>query len=223
MGICHSVIESGKDKKEIIQKLSGTFQQAKAKSYPELAYELNKGRTKQSISQSYSLITADEEAKSLILIYPKNEQLMDQLLIKYALKSCVVLGDLEGVGLNEIISKMSLCKVQVGAYITKEGKPGFYFFIIQSGKIRIEINGVYQKTLTKGDYFGELALILDTDRTASAIAENEVYLWCLERANFKRVVEYISAKKLEENKNFVENIKVLSKHLFNKLLRSYTK
>lgn len=56
--------------------------------------------------------------------------------------------------------------------IFSEGQPGVGMYIIDSGEVRITI-GPEQKVLavlTKGDFFGEMALLLEAPRTASAIA-----------------------------------------------------
>lgn len=211
MGVCHSVNDVAKEKKEIVTKLSVSHSDDKLKEMPEAVFIDKKSKVKQTIKKLSLVEQIDEETKSLIMIYPKNDQLVDQQLIKDAIRHCSVLKDLDGLILNEVISKMSLCKVQQGAYIIKEGFPGFYFFIIQTGKVAIELNKVHQKTLVKGDAFGELALILDSDRTASASAEVDTTLWCLERSNFKKIIEYIAAKRYEENKYFIDSIKALSK------------
>lgn len=52
------------------------------------------------------------------------------------------------------------------------GEPGVGMYIIESGRIRITL-GTEQKLLAlldAGDFFGEMALLLETPRTASAIA-----------------------------------------------------
>lgn len=153
----------------------------------------------------------NEEIKVLNIIYPKNDQFMDKQMITNSIKNCVILQDLDQKAKNEVISKMSLCKVERGQYIFKEGNIGFYFYIIQSGKAKLSIKGEYKKTLTKGECFGELALIHGGERTATIQAEDEIFLWCLERMNFKRIVDYVTAQHYEENKRFVESIPMLSK------------
>lgn len=57
-------------------------------------------------------------------------------------------------------------------FIFKEHEPGVGMYIIESGKVNITI-GKDQKLLvllSNGDFFGEMALILEGHRTASAIA-----------------------------------------------------
>jgi len=58
-------------------------------------------------------------------------------------------------------------------YLFKEGNPGSVMFIIKKGMISIERNTIkgelmHLASLTDGDFFGELALLDDSPRSASA-------------------------------------------------------
>lgn len=62
--------------------------------------------------------------------------------------------------------------------IFKEGEPGVGMYIIETGKVHITL-GKQQKLLvllSKGDFFGEMALILEGHRTASAISKEPTKL-----------------------------------------------
>jgi len=63
-------------------------------------------------------------------------------------------------------------------FIFKEYEPGVGMYIIESGKVNITL-GKEQKLLvllSNGDFFGEMALILEGQRTASAIAKEPTKL-----------------------------------------------
>lgn len=63
--------------------------------------------------------------------------------------------------------------------IFNEGEPGVGMYIIDSGEVRITL-GSEQKVLavlSKGDFFGEMALLLEAPRTASAIASKPSKLY----------------------------------------------
>jgi CRP-like cAMP-binding protein len=48
-----------------------------------------------------------------------------------------------------------------------EGCPGYSFFVLQEGSGTVTINGIEVRTLSAGDFFGELALLGDGTRTAT--------------------------------------------------------
>ena len=57
-----------------------------------------------------------------------------------------------------------------GETITKQGAGGAAFFLIESGEAIVSIGGPRRATLTKGDYFGEMALIDEGARSATITA-----------------------------------------------------
>lgn len=66
-------------------------------------------------------------------------------------------------------------------YIFYQGDPGIGMYIIREGKVRIERKTdsseiIPLATFKEGDFFGELALLDDEKRSASAIAETDVKL-----------------------------------------------
>ena len=79
-----------------------------------------------------------------------------------------------------------------GTMIFSENQHGSDMFIIQSGEVAIskvvEGNEVILAILKRGDMFGELALIENKPRTASAIAHEECVLMVVNRKNFDQMV-----------------------------------
>lgn len=54
-----------------------------------------------------------------------------------------------------------------GQNIVKEGEKGDVLYIVKSGKAKVTIRGQLVRELTKGDYFGERALLYDEPRSAT--------------------------------------------------------
>jgi CRP/FNR family transcriptional regulator, cyclic AMP receptor protein len=79
------------------------------------------------------------------------------------------------------------------ARIFTEGQSGSEMYVILSGKVRIFISsGNYSLTLAKlkkGDFFGEMALLEELPRSASAEAINDVELIALEKDDFKFLIQ----------------------------------
>ena len=70
-----------------------------------------------------------------------------------------------------------------GATIVREGDPGDRFYVVESGEV--EILG---RRFGPGEAFGEIALLRDVPRTATATAVSAVELVALEREPFVAAV-----------------------------------
>jgi MFS family permease len=81
---------------------------------------------------------------------------------------------------------MSLARVDVpaGETLFRQGDHGDRFYIIESGEVEIEIDGRVVNVLGPGDHFGEIALLRDIPRTATARARKETQLYALDRDAF---------------------------------------
>lgn len=72
--------------------------------------------------------------------------------------------------------------------IFTEGDEGDSFFVIYKGKVSIIINGDRVATLKKGDFFGEMSLFTGKQRSATAIAEEDLELLVLDKAGFSEII-----------------------------------
>lgn len=74
-----------------------------------------------------------------------------------------------------------------------EGMPGSELYIIQKGSVKItkivDNTEVLLAVLKAGDIFGEMALLENKPRSASAIAYEDAYLLAVNKANFERMVQ----------------------------------
>ena len=74
--------------------------------------------------------------------------------------------------------------VSDGKVLTREGSSGGEFFIVVEGSIKVERGGAEINRLGAGDFFGEIALIDQGPRTATAIADGPARLMVLTSAGF---------------------------------------
>jgi cGMP-dependent protein kinase len=117
---------------------------------------------------------------------------------------------LEHNSIVEIITNTPLYSVKKDIKIYEEGNLGNFFFIIQKGSIKLNTEDTKEKVLKSGDYFGELALLQEDKRKFTARSLEETYLYCIERKEFRRIINKINKQNFEENKSLIESIGVLS-------------
>ncbi len=75
-----------------------------------------------------------------------------------------------------------------GERIVTQGTRGDSFYIIVHGIVQIVKDGVPLKRYRAGDYFGEMAILLDQPRQADAIAKTDVDLIAIDRNDFLQVL-----------------------------------
>jgi CRP-like cAMP-binding protein len=84
-------------------------------------------------------------------------------------------------------------KFEDNAVIFCEYEPGKELYIIQSGKVRISKiindNEVMLAVLNEGDIFGEMAILDNKPRSASAVAFGDVSVLAINKANFEGMVK----------------------------------
>jgi MFS family permease len=68
--------------------------------------------------------------------------------------------------------------------VFEQGAAGDRFYVIADGTATVEIDGVETRRLSRGDCFGEIALLRDVPRTATVTALEPLRLYALERDDF---------------------------------------
>ncbi len=89
----------------------------------------------------------------------------------------------KGLGHNAI------SRHSAGASIFKEGAPGALAYVVQEGRIAVSIKDKIVQRVGPGGIFGELALIDQSTRAASASAETDSTLIAINRAVFVNLVK----------------------------------
>ena len=91
--------------------------------------------------------------------------------------------------LKQIAQSMKERTFSAGDVVTEEGKGGIGFFVIGEGTAKVSIGGADVRTFGPGDYFGEVALIADIDRTATIKAESDLTCYGMTSWDFRPLVE----------------------------------
>ena len=99
-----------------------------------------------------------------------------------------LLATLPGETLAKLAQEMRREQVPAGTEIVNEGDEGDRFYVVDAGEVEIEIDGREANVLGPGDYFGEIALLRDIPRTATARARRSTELYALERDAFLTAV-----------------------------------
>ncbi|MBJ6765361.1 cyclic nucleotide-binding domain-containing protein [Corallococcus sp. H22C18031201] len=109
---------------------------------------------------------------------------------------------LKKVALFEGLTQGQLAKVAqiaqprsypTGAFLFREGEAGQDMFVIAEGKVRISksVPGIGEEALAileAGQYFGEMAVIEDSARSADAIAHVACTVWVIERSRLDQLM-----------------------------------
>ena len=105
------------------------------------------------------------------------------------LKRVPIFSDLDGKELERIASSMKQRIFNAGDTVTAEGKTGVGFFVIEDGEATVTVGGDERRRLGPGDYFGEVALLNESARTATIIADTELRCYGLTSWEFRPLVE----------------------------------
>jgi len=111
------------------------------------------------------------------------------------LKSNLTLNNLPPANIEKLFERMEPVEVSVGDVVIKQGDPGDYFYLIDSGiaKVTRQMMGagkaVELAELGPGVSFGEEALISDKPRNANVIMVSGGLLYRLSRADFDELLK----------------------------------
>lgn len=81
-------------------------------------------------------------------------------------------------------------EVDEGKVLTREGQSGSEFFVIVNGEVSVTKDSQEIRTLGPGDFFGEIALLEDTPRTATVVAKTPIRFFVLTRQAFRSLLAH---------------------------------
>ena len=105
------------------------------------------------------------------------------------LKTVPLFAGLDDRELEQIATTMRERKFAAGDTVTEEGAGGAGFFVVESGEAEVSVDGQARGSIKAGDYFGEIALLTGSDRTATITAKTEMVCWGMTPWDFRPLVE----------------------------------
>jgi MFS family permease len=100
------------------------------------------------------------------------------------LRGVPVLAPLAPATLEALASRIERARFAAGDEVTRQGEPGERFYVIASGEVEVFEDGVRVRIEGPGEFFGEIALLRDSPRTATVRALGDLELLALGRDDF---------------------------------------
>jgi putative ABC transport system ATP-binding protein len=130
-----------------------------------------------------------------------NVAVQETVLISAFLQRCPIFSDHSPAMLAEFAQRMQQESFAPGETILRRGDPGDKFYLIKSGVVEISdakdsIATSSSVTLHTGDFFGEIALLTGSPRTATVTARGPVEVFTLAKEHFDDALRL--SKTLEE-------------------------
>ena len=105
------------------------------------------------------------------------------------LKKVPLFSGLDNRELEQIAGSMRERRVAAGDVVLEQGAGGAGFFVVDEGEADVTVDGKQVRTIGPGDYFGEIALLTGSDRTATVTAKTDMLCYGLTPWDFKPLVE----------------------------------
>jgi CRP/FNR family transcriptional regulator len=105
------------------------------------------------------------------------------------LKRVPLFAGLDDKELEEIASSMRERRFKAGDTVTQEGAGGVGFFVVEEGEAEVTVGGAPKGSVGPGDYFGEIALINESPRTATLTARTDMLCYGMTPWDFRPLVE----------------------------------
>ena len=105
------------------------------------------------------------------------------------LKQVPLFAGLDDRELSQIAASMKERRFKAGDTMTEEGAGGAGFFVVEAGEADVSVDGQARGPIGPGDYFGEIALLTGSDRTATITARSDMVCWGMTPWDFRPLVE----------------------------------
>jgi MFS family permease len=100
------------------------------------------------------------------------------------LREIPIFSPLPAPTLERLASELEAVTAAAGTIVIRQGDHGDRFYIVESGHLKVTVDGSPSGELGPGDSFGEIALLRDVPRTATVAARTDARLQALGREAF---------------------------------------
>lgn len=104
------------------------------------------------------------------------------------LKTVPLFADLDEQSLDAVGVLAREVEVPADHILMLEGEPGDAFYLIVEGTVRVERAGGVARSMTAGGFLGEIALLEDSPRTATATCVTDCRMIVIHRHEFDRLM-----------------------------------
>jgi MFS family permease len=112
----------------------------------------------------------------------------DQRAHVQLLRQLTVFAPLSLPAIEQLAAHVGRVEVPEGTVVVREGDPGDQFYIVEEGALAVTVGGQARTPILPGGFFGEIALLRETPRTATVTATADCRLLTVEREHFLAAV-----------------------------------
>ena len=179
---------------------------------------VRRGEVSAEVREVNSLVDNYQKVQS-----DKSEEIRS--LIAKAVDSSLLFNSLGSAEKEECVAAFSLERYKSGEQVITQNEVGNDFYVVNTGELEIIVKpvggtrGVSKGMLSKGQSFGELALLYNTPRAATILAKTEVSLWVLTRDLFVTISTYFKHQRLLRYEKFLQKCDLFKTMEHEKLIR----
>lgn len=150
-------------------------------------YALARAKINLAIPVQRRLVTTDDPARK------QQKKELERARRLAALRPTDLFATLNDEDLKSVADRLERVPFAKGETITREGTDGRYLYMIRAGMVSVRVGGVTARheinRLQAGDFFGEMALLTGSRRTATSVALTDVDCYRLDAEGFGATYE----------------------------------
>ncbi|CAO3678174.1 unnamed protein product [Rhizopus stolonifer] len=128
--------------------------------------------------------------------------------IRMALADNFLFCRLDEEQVEDVVNAMAVKSIKASSEVIKQGDPGDYFYVVESGELDCSIDHQKVTVLKPKDSFGELALMYNAPRAATIVANEDCVLYALDRITFRSILMDNTSQKRIMYERFLNEVPV---------------